>query len=204
MKLLKANINIVDRTPIIPVLSNQGIALSLNSPPLLYCIAISITIITRKCMAYWLFKTEPDAFSIGDLNSRPDQTEPWDGVRNYQARNFLRDKVAVGDQVFIYHSSCKIVGIAGVAEVVKAGYPDETQFNPESNYYDPKSTRENPRWFRVDVKFVEKFESVLPLSVIKAMPNITEIGLVKKGGRLSIMPVEETEWQQLYTTAKMN
>jgi len=155
-------------------------------------------------MAYWLFKTEPDAFSIDDLQSRPEQTEPWDGVRNYQARNFLRDKVAWGDKVFIYHSSCKKVGIAGVAEVVKAGYPDETQFDPDSNYYDPKSSQEKPRWYRVDVKFVEKFEEVLPLSTIKAMPSITEIGLVKKGGRLSIMPVQETEWQQLYATAKMN
>ena len=105
MKLLKANINIVDRTPIIPVLSNQGIALSLNSPPLLYCIAISITIITRKCMAYWLFKTEPDAFSIDDLNSRPDQTEPWDGVRNYQARNFLQ---SLNSMTFLFppNSTC--------------------------------------------------------------------------------------------------
>ena len=153
-------------------------------------------------MAYWLFKTEPDAFSIDDLASRPDQTEPWDGVRNYQARNFLRDGVKRGDKVFIYHSSCKEVGIAGVAEVVKDGYPDITQFNPESKYYDPKSSQENPRWYGVDVKFAEKFSSVLPLSVIKSIEGITELPLVKKGGRLSIMPVEEAEWQQLYAAAK--
>ncbi|NDV90729.1 EVE domain-containing protein [Alteromonas sp. 345S023] len=152
-------------------------------------------------MAYWLFKTEPDAFSIDDLASRPNQTEPWDGVRNYQARNFLRDKVTMGDKVFIYHSSCKKVGIAGVAEVVREGYPDSTQFNPESNYYDPKSSLDMPRWYRVDVKFVEKFKDVLTLSSIKAMPDITEIALVKKGGRLSIMPVTETEWQRLYMAA---
>ncbi|BCO19401.1 DUF55 domain-containing protein [Alteromonas sp. KC3] len=153
-------------------------------------------------MAYWLFKTEPDAFSIDDLANRENQTEPWDGVRNYQARNFLRDDVALGDRVFIYHSSCKHVGIAGVAEVVKAGYPDATQFDPESNYYDPKSQPESPRWFRVDVKFVEKFHEVLPLAEIKAMPAIVELPLVKKGGRLSIMPVSENEWQQLYAAAK--
>ncbi len=153
-------------------------------------------------MAYWLFKTEPDAFSIDDLANRENQTEPWDGVRNYQARNFLRDDVALGDRVFIYHSSCKHVGIAGVAEVVKAGYPDATQFDPESNYYDPKSQPESPRWFRVDVKFVEKFHKVLPLAEIKAMPAIVELPLVKKGGRLSIMPVSENEWQQLYAAAK--
>ena len=133
---------------------------------------------------------------------RPEQTEPWDGVRNYQARNFLRDGVKRGDKVFIYHSSCKLVGIAGVAEVVRDGYPDTTQFNPESKYYDPKSSQDNPRWYRVDVKFVEKFSSVLPLSVIKTMDGITELPLVKKGGRLSIMPVEEAEWQQLYAAAK--
>ncbi len=156
----------------------------------------------NKNMAYWLFKTEPDAFSIDDLASRPGQTEPWDGVRNYQARNFLRDGVKLGDKVFIYHSSCKLVGIAGVAEVVKDGYPDTTQFNPESKYYDPKSSEENPRWYRVDVKFVEKFSNVLPLSVIKRMEGITELPLVKKGGRLSIMPVQEGEWQQLYAAAK--
>ena len=153
-------------------------------------------------MAYWLFKTEPDAFSIDDLASRPNQTEPWDGVRNYQARNFLRDDIALGDLVYIYHSSCKNVGIAGVAEVVKAGYPDTTQFDPESKYFDPKSDPATPRWFRVDVKFVEKFEKVLALSDIKQMQEITELPLVKKGGRLSVMPVTEQEWQQLYTAAK--
>ena len=152
-------------------------------------------------MVFWLFKTEPDAFSIDDLAARPQQTEPWDGVRNYQARNFLRDKVQLGDKVFIYHSSCKQVGIAGVAEVVKAGYPDTEQFNPESKYYDPKASIDAPRWYRVDVKFVEKFNAVLPLKIIKSLPEVTEVGIVKKGHRLSIMPVEENEWHALYRTA---
>ena len=152
-------------------------------------------------MVFWLFKTEPDAFSIDDLAARPQQTEPWDGVRNYQARNFLRDKVQLGDKVFIYHSSCKQVGIAGVAEVVKAGYPDTEQFNPESKYYDPKASIDAPRWYRVDVKLVEKFNTVLPLKTIKSLPEVTEVGLVKKGHRLSIMPVEENEWHALYRAA---
>ena len=152
-------------------------------------------------MGFWLFKTEPDAFSIDDLAARPQLTEPWDGVRNYQARNFLRDKVQLGDKVFIYHSSCKQVGIAGVAEVVKAGYPDTEQFNPESKYYDPKASIDAPRWYRVDVKFVEKFNTVLPLKTIKSLPEVTEVGLVKKGHRLSIMPVEENEWHALYRAA---
>ena len=152
-------------------------------------------------MVFWLFKTEPDAFSIDDLAARPQLTEPWDGVRNYQARNFLRDKVQLGDKVFIYHSSCKQVGIAGVAEVVKAGYPDTEQFNPESKYYDPKASIDAPRWYRVGVKFVEKFNTVLPLKIIKSLPEVTEVGLVKKGHRLSIMPVEENEWHALYRAA---
>ncbi|GAC15447.1 EVE domain-containing protein [Aliiglaciecola lipolytica] len=148
-------------------------------------------------MNYWLFKSEPDAFSIDDLANRTNQTEHWDGIRNYQARNFLRDKVQQGDQVFIYHSSCKNVGIAGLAEVVKAAYPDHTQFDPESNYYDPKSDPENPRWFMVDVKFVAKFKQILSLKNIKSMPEITELGLVKKGHRLSIMPVTKAEFEHL-------
>ncbi|MDO6692984.1 EVE domain-containing protein [Aliiglaciecola sp. 3_MG-2023] len=148
-------------------------------------------------MNYWLFKSEPDAFSIDDLANKPNQTEHWDGIRNYQARNFLRDKVQLGDQVFIYHSSCKNVGIAGLAEVVKESYPDHTQFDPESKYYDPKSDPENPRWYMVDVKFVKKFKHVLSLKSIKAMPQIQQIGLVKKGHRLSIMPVDPEEFAYL-------
>ncbi|GGZ50974.1 EVE domain-containing protein [Paraglaciecola chathamensis] len=154
-------------------------------------------------MQYWLFKTEPDAFSIDDLAARPNQTEHWDGIRNYQARNFLRDQVKQGDKVFIYHSSCKEVGIAGLAEVVKEAYPDHTQFDPESHYYDPKSSPENPRWVMVDVTFIEKFPDVLALKKIKTMPEISEVGLVKKGHRLSIMPVNEQEFSALLAAARV-
>lgn len=148
-------------------------------------------------MHYWLFKSEPDAFSIDDLAAKPDQTEHWDGIRNYQARNYLRDQVKLGDQVFFYHSSCKDVGIVGIAEVVKESYPDHSQFDPESKYYDPKSTMDKPRWIMVDIKLKQKFKRILSLKDIKAMPEISEIGLVKKGHRLSIMPVTEAEWHQL-------
>lgn len=148
-------------------------------------------------MQYWLFKTEPSAFGIEDLKARPDQTEPWDGVRNYQARNFLRDQIKQGDQVFIYHSSCKDVGIVGLAEVVKEGYVDHTQFDPEAKYYDPKSSPENPRWYMVDIQFKTQYPKLLPLSAIKQMSEITELGLVKKGARLSVMPVVESEAQIL-------
>ncbi|WP_016954631.1 EVE domain-containing protein [Catenovulum agarivorans] len=153
-------------------------------------------------MNYWLFKTEPDVFGIDHLESRPSQTEMWDGVRNYQARNFLRDQVKTGDLLFIYHSSCKNIGIAGLAEVVQEAYPDPTQFNPESKYYDPKSTTENPRWIAVDIKFKQKFNEVLSLKEIKKMPQITQLGLVKKGHRLSIMPVIAEEWQLLLSKVK--
>ena len=152
-------------------------------------------------MQYWLFKTEPDAFSIDDLAAMPDQTEHWDGIRNYQARNFLRDQMKQGDQVFIYHSSCKDVGIVGLAEVVKEGYPDHTQFDPEAKYYDPKSDPENPRWYMVDVKLKKKFSKLLPLAEIKAMQDIQEIGLVKRGARLSVMPVIKAEFERLLAAA---
>jgi predicted RNA-binding protein with PUA-like domain len=145
---------------------------------------------------YWLFKTEPEGFSIDDLATCPEQTSMWEGVRNYQARNFMRDQCKLGDKVFIYHSSCKEVGVAGIAEVVKESYPDPTQFDPESKYFDEKATQENPRWFHVDVKFVEKFPKVIPLSEIKNNPMISEIPLVKRH-RLSVMPVNENEWQAI-------
>ena len=153
-------------------------------------------------MNYWLFKSEPDAFSIDDLAARPNQTEHWDGIRNYQARNYLRDEVKVGDQLFFYHSSCAEVGIAGVAEVVKEAYPDHSQFNPDSKYFDPKASPDNPRWVMVDVKLKQKFAKVLPLATIKSMPEISEIGLVKKGHRLSIMPVSEKEFLILLKASK--
>ncbi len=141
-------------------------------------------------MAYWLFKTEPDVFSIDDLNNRPKKTEPWDGVRNYQARNFMRDEIKKGDLILIYHSNAKPPGVAGVAEVVKEAYPDHTQFDKKSKYYDPKSSEDNPRWMMVDVKFKEKFKNYIALDELKEYSELTDMLILRKGNRLSITPVE--------------
>ncbi|MEZ9190523.1 EVE domain-containing protein [Vibrio sp. 10N.286.52.F8] len=146
-------------------------------------------------MAYWLFKTEPDTFSIQTL--REQKTSCWEGVRNYQARNMMRDDVKLGDLVMIYHSSCKKVGVAGIAKVTREAYPDHFQFDPESDYYDPKSSPDNPRWIMVDVEFVRVTERLIPLVTLKAMPELSEMPLVKRGNRLSIMPVTEQEWQAI-------
>lgn len=148
-------------------------------------------------MRYWLFKSEPDTFSIDDLKNRPKQTEPWDGVRNYQARNMLRDQVQLGDLVFFYHSNCKPPGIVGVMKVVKAGYPDSSAQDPNSSFYDPKSTLENPIWYRVDVQFVEKFSSMISLDEIKQNSRLKNMYIVRKGSRLSITPVTKEEWNTI-------
>ncbi|MGX5202262.1 EVE domain-containing protein [Aliikangiella sp. IMCC44632] len=145
-------------------------------------------------MAYWLFKTEPEEFSIDDLQKMYPNAEPWDGIRNYQARNILRDKVQVGDFAYIYHSSCKNVGIVGVAEIVKAGYPDPAQFDPHSRYFDEKASKDEPKWFCVEVKFKQKFTRVISLKEIKQVPQLSEMQLVKQG-RLSVQAVTAKEWQ---------
>ncbi|MGP8308953.1 EVE domain-containing protein [Vibrio sp. YIC-376] len=152
-------------------------------------------------MAYWLFKTEPDTFSIDTL--RTQKVSCWEGVRNYQARNMMRDQVKLGDSVMIYHSSCKNVGVAGIAKVVREAYPDHFQFDPESDCYDPKSDPANPRWVMVDIEFVRKTERVIPLSVLKAMPELENMPLVKRGNRLSIMPVTEEEWEAILGREKL-
>ena len=152
-------------------------------------------------MAYWLFKTEPDAFSIDDLKNAPNQTTVWEGVRNYQARNFMRDDVKLGDLVMIYHSSCKQVGVAGIATVSAEAYPDPCQFDLSSDYYDTKSTSDKPRWVVVDVTYKQHLNKLVSLKAIKDNSAITEITL-KKGGRLSIMPVTEHDWQQIITMSE--
>ncbi len=146
-------------------------------------------------MKYWLFKSEPDVFSIDHLAKKPKQTEHWDGVRNYQVRNLLRDEIHVGDKAFFYHSSCTPPGIAGIIEIVKAGYPDTTAFNPDSKYFDEKSTRDNPRWFMVDVRFVEKFKRLITLDKLKAHPLLEKMAVNRRGNRLSITPVSTEEWK---------
>ncbi len=145
-------------------------------------------------MAKWLVKTEPSECGIEDFAGAPDKPIPWDGVRNYQARNFLRD-MAQGDQVFIYHSSCKHIGIAGVATVVRPAYPDPTQFDSASPYFDARSSPDNPRWQAVDLVFAKRFAQLIPLDEIKAQSGLKELALVRPGNRLSVMPVSEAEWR---------
>ncbi len=145
-------------------------------------------------MNYWLMKSEPDVFSFEDLKKRPKKTEPWNGVRNYQARNFMRDEMKVGDIVLFYHSSCPIPGIAGLAEVASKPYPDETQFDPKSEYYDEKATLEKPRWFLVDVKF-HKDISYVSLEELKKHRELEEMRLLQRGNRLSILPVSSEEYK---------
>ena len=146
-------------------------------------------------MNYWLMKSEPDVFGIDHLRKRPKQTEHWDGVRNYQARNMLRDQMQVGDRVFFYHSNCAEPGIVGIARIVRAGYPDHTALDPESKYHDPKSSPENPRWYMVDVKFERKLKRTITLEELKTHAELEDMPLVRRGNRLSIMPVTEAQWE---------
>lgn len=137
-------------------------------------------------------KSEPDAYGIDDLAR--DRREPWDGIRNYQARNMMRDDMRIGDKVFFYHSNCKEPGIVGIAKVVSDAYPDPTQFDPESQYFDPKSSEEAPRWLLVDVEFVRKLKRTITLAELKAQPGLDGMILTRKGNRLSIMPVDKPHW----------
>jgi predicted RNA-binding protein with PUA-like domain len=143
---------------------------------------------------YWLLKTEPTTFSFDDLWAAPKRTTFWDGVRNFQARNTLRDKMKKGDLVFIYHSSADPTGIVGIAEVVKEGYPDATAFDPKDDHYDPKSKRESPSWFGVDVKAVRKIDPIITLEELRRTKGLEKMVLLQRGSRLSVQPVSENEW----------
>ena len=145
-------------------------------------------------MRFWLMKSEPDEMSIDDLAKHPRRTSPWTGVRNYTARNFMRDAMSVGDLAFFYHSSCPEPGVAGIVKVASAAHPDPTQFDAKSDYYDPKSTRENPRWMCVDVTFVEKTRLV-PIAEMRAAKALDRMVTLQRGNRLSITPVTPTEWR---------
>ena len=143
---------------------------------------------------YWLMKSEPSEASIDDLARAPRQTLPWTGVRNYQARNFMRDDMRVGDGVLFYHSSCPQPGIAGLAKVARLAYPDETQFDPQSPYFDPKSSRDAPRWVHVDVRLDARGE-LIPLDELRRHPELAEMRVLQRGNRLSITPVSAAEWR---------
>jgi predicted RNA-binding protein with PUA-like domain len=146
-------------------------------------------------MNYWLMKSEPNAFSIDDLEQRPHQTEHWDGVRNYQARNMMRDDMKAGDLVFFYHSNCETPGIVGIAKVVREGYPDFTAFDPNDKHFDPKSNADKPTWFMVDVQFDRKLRRTISLQELKMKEDLAELPLVRRGTRLSIMPVSQQQWE---------
>jgi predicted RNA-binding protein with PUA-like domain len=146
-------------------------------------------------MACWLMKSEPEAYSIDDLER--DGREMWDGIRNYQARNMMRDDMRIGDDVFFYHSNCKEPGIVGIAKVASEPYPDPTQFDPESRYFDPKSNADDPRWCLVDVEFVRKLARILTLMELKAQSGLDGLILTRKGSRLSIMPVDKQHWDRI-------
>lgn len=144
---------------------------------------------------YWLMKSEPDVFSIDDLKNRPEQMELWDGVRNYQARNFMMNDMKVGDLILFYHSNAEPSGVAGIAKVAKPAAVDPLQFDKKSEYYDAKSTKDKPRWYCVTVQFVKKFERLIPLSEIKEKKELSQMFLVQKGSRLSITPVTSEEFE---------
>ena len=146
-------------------------------------------------------KSEPDIFSFEDLKNRPGQTEPWDGVRNYQARNFMRDEMKIGDLILFYHSNTKPPGVAGIAEVAGVPRPDPTAFDKKSNYYDAKSDPDNPRWVLVDVKYQQDTKRLVPLDEIKTIPECADMRLIQRGNRLSITPVTKTEFQAIKKAA---
>ena len=147
-------------------------------------------------MNHWLLKSEPDSFSIDALSKRPKQTTAWDGVRNFQARNMLRDSMKKGDQAFFYHSSCDVPGIAGIVSIVKEGYPDKTAFDPKDHHYDADSREDAPRWFVVDVKLVRKLDRIITLDELRqhAAKSLKDFVLLRRGNRLSVMPVSRKDW----------
>lgn len=154
-------------------------------------------------MNYWLFKTEPGCFSFDDLKNRPNMTEPWDGVRNFQARNFLRDTIKAGDGVLFYHSSIAIPAIVGLADIARAGYPDSTALNPHADHFDPKASVANPIWYMVDVRYREPLATAVTLEQIKGNPLLAEMPLINRS-RLSIQPVTAEQWRIILTMGGMD
>ncbi len=146
-------------------------------------------------MKYWLMKTEPSTFGLEDLKRAPGQTTCWDGVRNFQARNMLRDEMRKGDHAFLYHSSCEPPGVAGLARVVRAGFPDPSQFNPRDPHFDPASPREEPRWYAVGLQATRRLARFVPLDELRAEPGLSGMALLRRGNRLSVLPVSAAEWK---------
>lgn len=155
-------------------------------------------------MQYWLMKSEPSTYSIDMLMSKPHKTDYWDGIRNYQVRNFLRDQMQIGDLAFFYHSSCAVPGIVGIMEIIEPATPDLLAFNPGSDYFDPKSTPQKPQWFRVKVKGLKKFKDIIPLTTLKSIPKLHNMPLLRPGNRLSVTPVQATEWETILKLVHKN
>ena len=153
-------------------------------------------------MQHWLMKSEPAVFSIDDLARKG--VEPWDGVRNYQARNFMRESMRIGDGVLFYHSNCKEPGVAGIAEVASKAYPDPSQFDRSSNHYDAGSPREAPRWWLVDVRFVRKLARVVPLAALQRDERLGDFALTRRGNRLSVLPVTASQWRIILAHERQN
>ncbi len=155
-------------------------------------------------MNYWLMKSEPDVYSIHDLAVEPDQTDHWDGIRNYQVRNFIRDDMKVGDQAFFYHSRCKVPGIVGTMRIVREAYPDHTAFDETEKYFDPKSDPDNPRWLMFDVQLDTIFPDIISLTELKQHEPLSDMRVVQKGNRLSITPVTEEQWNYILSLSAGN
>ncbi len=153
---------------------------------------------------YWLFKSEPEAYSITDLSRERTKTTFWDGVRNYQARNLLRDTIKLGDRVLFYHSNADPLQIVGTAEVVRTGYPDHTAFDPQDHHYDPKSKTDQPTWFMVDVRLLQVFSKPVTRDELKACAELGDMMVLRRGARLSIQPVTAVEWQAVHRLAEVN
>jgi predicted RNA-binding protein with PUA-like domain len=145
-------------------------------------------------MNYWLMKSEPDVYGIDHLKAANKKTDTWDGVRNYQVRNMMRDDMKKGDLAFFYHSNCKEPGIAGIMKIAREGYPDFTAFDPEEKYFDPKSDPDNPRWYMVDVRYVRKLKRIITLTELKTHSELGELPLLRRGNRLSAMPLSKAHW----------
>lgn len=156
---------------------------------------------STKSRQYWLFKSEPTCFSIQDLAAAKDQTTYWDGVRNYQARNMLRDQIRIGDRVLYYHSNTDPLSIVGTAEVVRPGYADHTALDKKADHYDPKSSTENPIWYMVDIRLIQIFPTVVTREMLQQEPDATEMVVLQKGSRLSIQPVTSSEWRAVHRLA---
>ena len=152
-------------------------------------------------MKYWLMKSEPDVYSIDHLAEQPDQTDYWDGIRNYQVRNFFRDEFKIGDQAFFYHSRCKVPGIVGTMSIVREAYPDPTAFDPTEHYYDAKSDPNNPRWLMVEVKLEARFKRIISLAELRAQPALSGMRVLQRGNRLSVTPVSPEEWDYIHSLA---